>query len=59
MSDETLQQLSRNHRLVLLDKKEQTLSMSHGFNDKYGAGYQLDHSQNKGKGSASGRRPLP
>ncbi|GFF36467.1 hypothetical protein IFM46972_04905 [Aspergillus udagawae] len=40
--------------LVLPEEKEPSLTVSHGFHDKYGAGYQLDHSQNKGKSSPSG-----
>jgi hypothetical protein len=54
MSDETLQQLSRNHKLVLPEGKEPSMTVSHGFNEKYGAGHQLDHSQNKGESSPSG-----
>lgn len=54
MSDETLQQLSRNHKLVPPEEKEPGLRVSHGFREKYGAGYKLDHSQNKGKNSHSG-----
>jgi hypothetical protein len=54
MSDETLQQLSRNHKLVPPEEKEPGPRVSHGFREKYGAGYQLDHSQNKGKNSPSG-----
>ncbi|GFF97418.1 hypothetical protein IFM47457_11383 [Aspergillus lentulus] len=54
MSDETLQQLSQNHKLVPSEEKESGPRVSHGFREKYGAGYQLDHSQNKGKNSASG-----
>lgn len=53
MSDETLQQLSRNQRLVLPDEKKPGLRVSHGFHEKYGAGYQLEHS-NKGQSSPSG-----
>jgi hypothetical protein len=44
MSDETLQQLSQNHKLVLPEEKKPSLTVSHGFHDEYGAGYQLDHS---------------
>lgn len=54
MSDETLQQLSRNYKFVVPEEKEPGLKVSHGFHEKYGTGYQLDHSQNKGKSSPSG-----
>jgi hypothetical protein len=54
MSDETLQQLSRNHKLALPEEKKPSLTVHHGFHHRYGAGYQLDHSQNKGKSPPSG-----